>query len=147
MGEILRYKMYTMYLLLGLALVQYQNCAGSNEAFDESSPAMSAGDSTVDGIDQVNVGDISFAQNKVQAYINDEVIVSGVCGQTGSLIGWTLKDPQGEVIERGLSECNLGSFHVALGSQWEGFCDQDLELKARLGAQASSEAIIESYCE
>ncbi len=122
--------------------MQYQNCASSNEALQEN-----PSDSSVDVIDQVNVGDISFAQTKLLAVANESIVVSGVCAQKGSLISWSLKDPNGEVIERGLSECELGSFQVALSDDWHGFCDQDLRLKAALGAKASSEAIIETYCE
>lgn len=129
--------------------MQYQNCAPSNEALDSSSDAqVDVRDAQVDGIDRVDVGDISFAQSKVDAFSDDpSVVVRGVCGQSGSIISWTLSDAHGGFIERGMSECDLGSFEVALSDQWKGHCDQDLILQAALGAKASSEATVSAYCE
>ncbi len=147
MGEILRYKLYALYILLGFTLVQYQNCAPSSETLDSSLQIEDAGATPVDSIDQVNVGAISFAQNKVSAFLDQNVVVMGVCGQSGSLISWTLVNANGEFIERGLAECDTGSFEVALSDSWQSYCDQDLSLKAALGAKATSETVVEAYCE
>ncbi len=122
-------------------MLQYQNCAPTPQAVD------SAGESYADVIDQVNVGEISFPQTKVAAFMDESVTVAGLCAQSGSFISWKLTDVKGDVIERGLAECELGSFQVTLGDQWQGYCDQDLNLKAALGAKSSSEAIIQAYCE
>jgi hypothetical protein len=138
----LRYQLLIIYFFLGLLLVQYQNCAPNPESLEQI-----YSDTRVDGIDPVQVGEISFPQTKVAAFINENVTVLGVCGQEGSLISWTLKDDVGEPIERGLSECHLGSFEVALSDQWQGHCDKDLNLSAALGAKAASETTVETYCE
>ena len=135
--------MYLVYLLLGLVLVQYQNCAPSNENLD--SPTIAASAPGV--IDQISVGEISFAQSKVPAFMDQNVIIFGVCDQTGSLISWTLSDQNGDFIERGLSECDRGSFEVNLSDQWKNFCNETLSLKAALGTKASSETLVEANCQ
>ncbi len=127
--------------------MQYQNCAPSSETLDPSLQADSTISAEVDVIDQINVGDISFAQSKVSAFMNEKVVILGVCGQSGSLISWTLVDSNGEFIERGLAECDLGSFEVALSDSWEGHCNDNLNLRAALGAKASSETTVEAVCE
>lgn len=148
-GERLRYKLYFLYILLGGALVQYQNCAPNSQSLDSSSLSadVSGAGSSVDVIDQVVVGDIAFAQSKVSAELNQNVVVSGVCGQAGSLISWSLLDSSGEVIERGLAECDLGGFDVELSDQWQGYCNQDLTLKAALGAKAETVVTVQALCQ
>jgi hypothetical protein len=143
----LRYKLYALHIVLGLALVQYQNCAPSSETLETSLSAEPTAPSLVSGIDQVYVGDISFPQRKIAAFMNENVVVTGVCAQSGSLISWSLRNSQDVVIDRGLAECDLGSFDVVLSDSWENYCDQDLELQAALGAKASSDTLIEAYCD
>lgn len=138
----MRYKIHIIYMLFGLILVQYQNCAPSEEALQ----GIDSDQQWVDGIDAVRVGDISFAQVKVAAYSDEDVQVAGVCGQEGSLIHWTLRDADDVLIERGHAPCELGAFAVDLGDQWKSFCEQELYLKAELGVKAVSETIVEAHC-
>ena len=144
MGEILstnsRFKMIFTYLILGLALIQYQNCAPSSDVLDQE------GESHADVIDQVQVGEISFAQNKISAFLDENVIVLGMCDQSGSMISWSLASSDGQFIERGLSECDLGAFEVALSNQWQDHCDDSLILSAALGAKSSSKTTVEANC-
>lgn len=135
--------MLIVYLLLGLTMVQYQNCAPGGEVLDQQSINEKL---PVDGIDSVNVGEISFPQNKVAFYIHENAVVSGVCDQSGALISWKLKNSQDEVIERGLAECSLGSFSVELSDRWESYCDDNLTIEAALGAQAQSNIQVEANC-
>ncbi|MEM7646590.1 MAG: hypothetical protein AAF203_06760 [Pseudomonadota bacterium] len=139
----MRKKLLAAYLFMGLLLLQFQNCAQTAENFDQE---LETG-SPVDVIDQVNVGDISFPQNKVSAYVDQQNVVIGVCDQSGALISWKLMDEEGELVERGLAECQQGAFEVALGDGLEGHCDENLELRAALGAKASSKTEVETYCE
>ncbi len=127
--------------------MQYQNCAPSSETLDSSLQVEQTDGAQVDVIDSINVGDLSFAQTKVSAFLDENVVVMGVCGQNGSLISWNLQAANGDVIERGLAECDLGSFEVALSDSWQGHCDQNLSLKAALGAKANSETTVEAFCE
>ena len=130
-----------MYLLFGLILVQYQNCAPRGENFAEESELTQP-----NVIDNVSVGEISFPVTKVSAFMDQNVSVVGVCEQSGSLISWTLSDASGEHIERGLAECDLGSFEVALSDEWQNFCGETLNLKAALGAKSSSVMQVEANC-
>lgn len=141
-----RYKMYLIYLVLGLALIQYQNCAPSNQVLDQTE-AESNADGSADVIDRVQVGGIAFAQNKVSVFSDEEVVVLGMCDQSGSMISWSLSNSSGEVIERGLSECDLGAFEVVLSGRWRSHCDQNLSLAAALGAKASSKTVVEAFCQ
>lgn len=124
-------------------MVQYQNCAPSGESFDQITGEM---DGAVDSIDAVDPGPISFAQSKVFALADESLSVAGICGQSGAMISWSLKDQGGQAVQRGLAECELGSFNVEISADLNGFCDQDLQLSAALGAKAHSEAVIEASC-
>lgn len=136
-------------------MVQYQNCAPGNEVLAEgeapidNSNQIEIGDAggTVDVIDQVEVGGISFTQKKISAQNNEEVVVFGVCDQSGSLIGWKLKNANGDVLEKGLAECDLGAFEVALNEDMQNHCDENLDLSAALGADASSHTVVEVSCD
>ena len=123
--------------------MQYQNCAPSNEIVD-SNQTVTPG--SVDVIDQVQTGGISFAQSKVDAFNDEQLTVMGVCEQSGSLISWRLHDSNGNVIEKGLAECDLGAFEVALTEDWSNHCDEQLQLSAALGADAASETLVEAIC-
>lgn len=133
--------MISIYILLGVVLTQYQNCAPSAEVLNQDTGL------PVTGIDQVSVGEISFPQQKVLAFTNDQLIVSGVCDQAGALISWKLVDSSEGIIDRGLAECELGSFSVDLTDRWENYCGDELELRAFLGSKASSQTVIESNCQ
>lgn len=132
--------MIFIYILLGVVLTQYQNCAPSAQVLEQEVGL------PVTGIDRVNLGAISFPQQKVQAYQQDALSVSGVCDQSGALISWQLRDSLGQLIERGLAECELGVFTVELSDDWKGYCGDDLELQAFLGAKASSQTQVEPIC-
>ena len=137
----MRIKLVFSYMLLGLALIQYQNCAPTNESLEQE-----AG-SPVDVIDHISVGAISFPQTKVSAFMDQSVVVDGVCDQSGALISWKLFDSSGQLVERGLAECDLGSFSVQLSSQWQNYCDDTLQLEAALGVDASSTTQVEANCQ
>ena len=136
-------KSFIVYFLFGLILIQYQNCAQNSQDLESSVSV----DSSVDVIDQVEVGAVYFPQNKVTASEQDEsVSVIGTCDQSGAIISWTLKNQDGSLIERGHSECDTGSFIVELSDEWKNFCDENLILKASLGAKASSVTEVEPQC-
>lgn len=136
-------KSLIVYFLFGLILVQYQNCAQNTQELGSSV----SNDSTVDVIDHVDAGAVFFPQTKVTAHeADDEVSVVGACDQSGAIISWTLKSQDGSLIERGHSECDTGSFIVELSDEWKKFCDENLILKASLGAKASSETEVEPNC-
>jgi hypothetical protein len=136
----MRLKMIISYLILGLALTQYQNCAPSTQTLDQEFA------NPVSGIDSVNVGQISFPQNKVSVFKNQIVDVYGVCDQSGALISWKLLNDQDQVIERGLAECDLGIFSVELSNQWQNHCNENLKVEAYLGSKAFSQTQIEANC-
>lgn len=142
MGEVsVNRKVIFFYLIFGVGLLQYQSCAPSPENFDTSA------ESSVNGIDEVTVGDISFPQSKVSAFVNQPLSVPGLCQQSGALIGWKLINDNDEVVERGLAPCELGSFNVELSDRWESHCGSGLRIQAALGADAISEILVDSVCE
>jgi hypothetical protein len=135
-----------LFILFGFIMMQYQNCAPPAQNFDDSSSVSEADDINT-GIDSVDVGGVYFPQEKVTASDEGEAVqVIGACDQTGALISWTLKSQDGSLIERGLAECDTGSFNVELSDEWKKFCDESLYLKASLGAKASSETEVEPIC-
>lgn len=138
MGEILRSSVITAYILLGLTLLTYQNCAPSADSLQQA---------PVDVIDPISVGGISFPQNKVSAFTSESLIVNGLCEQTGALISWKLLDLEGQLIERGLSECDLGAFAVEVSSSWQSRCGESLMLEAALGAKSTSQTEVEVNCQ
>ena len=143
-----RKKILIFYAVLGLAIMQYQNCAPANQSLDDSIHQESPGtDGLNDGIDQVRTGEISFQQSKVSAFAQDELTVYGVCEGSGALIGWKLLDIEENVIDRGLAKCDLGVFEVPLDDKWKSYCDEDLVLKAALGVASKSQTIIETLCD
>lgn len=135
----MRYRLYFTYLIFGFVLVQYQNCAPSSEVLDAQASIEEPG--LADGIDQVSVGQISFVEKQIVASpVDGQVNVLGLCDHSGALISWQLKNDQGNAVERGLSECSLGTFEVALS---EDSCEQgELMLQAALGAKAHSEVSV-----
>ena len=138
------------FLLLGLVLLQYQNCAQPGQNFDQDIEVqeVSSEDGVNSAINPVEVGGVYFPQEKVVASGDEEqVSVVGACDQSGALISWTLKNRDGSLIERGLSECDQGSFVIDLSDEWQKHCDDSLYLKASLGAKASSETEVEPLCE
>lgn len=142
-----RKKILIFYAVLGIAIMQYQNCAPNTQTLDDSVHQESPiPDGMNDGIDQVRMGEISFQQSKVSAFAQDELSVYGVCEASGALIGWKLLDINDQVVDRGLAPCDQGVFEVALDDKWKSYCDEDLLLKASLGASAKSETIIETLC-
>lgn len=138
-------KISVAYILMGFLMVQYQNCAPQTGGLDQQFEV--AQDAQVDVIDRVMVGDISFPQSKLQASAIESVKAHGVCAQSGALIAWKLTEPSGEAIEQGLAECDQGVFVVSLSEGWKSHCDQDLLLKASLGAKASSQMTLETFCQ
>ncbi len=136
-------KVTIAFILLGFGLLQYQSCAPANENFDQDQELSTP----VSGIDVINVGQISFPQSKVSAFMNQQLNVIGLCEQSDSLIGWKLKTPDNQLIERGLAKCELGSFEVQLSDSWESLCGVPLKLEAALGTEAQSEIIVEGSCQ
>jgi hypothetical protein len=137
-------KVSIAYILLGFMMVQYQNCAPQN-GLDQQFEVAQEGHVSV--INRIEAGDISFPQSKLQASAAEVVEARGVCAQTGALIAWKLVEPSGEAIEQGLAECDQGIFVVSLSENRRSFCDQDLLLKANLGAKASSQMTLETLCQ
>lgn len=136
-----------LFILLGFVLLQYQNCAQSPQDLEADSVSLPI-DGVNDGIDQVDVGGVYFPQTKVTASEEEESVqVIGACDQSGAIISWTLKNQDGSLIERGLSDCETGSFVIELSDEWKNFCDEKLFLKASLGAKASSETEVDPKCE
>ncbi len=140
-----RKRLLMFYALLGFAMMQYQNCAPTTQNFDD--PIETVGTEPVDVIDPIATGDISFQQSKVSAFANDELTVHGLCQDAGAYIGWKLLDLDGNVVERGLAECDLGAFEIQFTGKWKSFCDEDLILQAALGAKSKSQTIIETLCD
>ena len=143
----MKIKSLFLFILLGFVLLQYQNCAAPAENFDQEFVETPEQDGVNSVINQVEVGGVYFPQEKVQASSLDESVrVIGTCDQSGALIGWTLKNKDGSLIERGLSECDTGAFEIELSDEWQNHCDESLYLKASLGADASSEMEVEPIC-
>ncbi|MCB0377722.1 MAG: hypothetical protein KDD33_04455 [Bdellovibrionales bacterium] len=140
----MKHKHIILYVLLGLLMMQYQNCASPSQEFMQDAN-VDVNDSAT-GIDEVNVGRVFFPQEKVTATQDSPVVVIGACDQSGAMIGWTLKSQDGELIERGLSECDQGAFEIELSDQWLNYCQESLILKAALGAKASSETLVDPQC-
>ena len=139
-------KALAIFVLLGFVMLQYQNCAESPQNFDQES-IVDQQDGSNDVIDQVDVGSVYFPQSKVTASDAEErVVVVGACDQSGAILSWTLKNKEGSLIERGLSDCEKGSFVIELSDEWKNFCDENLVLKASLGVKASSETEVEPQC-
>lgn len=133
-----------IFLILGLMMVQYQNCAPAQN-FNQEEVA-----GEVDKIDTVDVGQIYFPppQTKVAAASASEALhVVGGCEQTGSIISWSLRTQEGQLIDRGNASCDRGTFEVELSSEWGNFCDENLVLKASLGAKASTTTTIIPECD
>lgn len=122
-------------------MIQYQNCAPAQN-FDPDFEVAS----NVGVIDNIDVGAISFPQEKLSINFEDQVEALGICEQTDAIISWNLTDRGGSVIERGFAECDKGVFVVSLGDEWKKSCDDILILKAALGAKASSEIRLETIC-
>ena len=140
----MKLKSIVLFLLLGLTVVQYQNCA-EPQNFDQEEIA-----GEVDKIDTVDVGQIYFPppQTKVAAAgAQDSLHVVGGCAQSGSIISWTLRTQEGQLIDRGRSSCDRGSFEVELSSEWGQFCNENLVLKAALGAQSETSTTIIPECD
>lgn len=138
--------MIVTYMILGLVLINYQSCAPSNESMtQELSEDVDTSD--VNGIDTVAVGGISFPQTKLAAFGNQNVTAIGVCQQSGALISWKLTNQNGQAIEKGLAECQTGSFEIQLSNQWQSHCDETLVIKAALGAKAQSSMELEANCQ
>lgn len=135
-----------IFILLGFVMLQYQNCAESPQDFDDGS-SVSTSDGVNDVIDHVDVGSVYFPQSKVTASDAEEFVqVIGTCDQSGAILSWTLKNKDGSLVERGLSDCDKGSFVIELGDEWKNHCDENLVLKAYLGAKSSSETEVETQC-
>lgn len=149
----MRLKGLLTYLFLGLLIVQYQNCApnvadleGDSALSNISDPNDVSGGS-VSVINTVEVGGVFFPQKAFQMAESSEVRdVVGVCEQDGALISWTLRTEDGLLVDRGLSECERGSFAVQLYDVDMEDC-KTMNLKAALGAKASSEITVISSCD
>ena len=155
----LRKRQLVLLFVLGFVLLQYQNCSSvpghlldSNVAF-AGDGSMKRADMNDDGsqrvgvINPISVGAISFPQAEVS--VEDQslpLVLLGVCEQNGSLIGWNLY--KGETLmERGLAQCDLGSFEITVDQQWQDHCGEEtLRLSAALGAKASAKLEISVPC-
>jgi len=147
----MNYKLILFYVVLGILILQYQNCAPNaaelaGEYSEDYSEEYPEADSERSVINQVQVGEIFFPQKAYKVDASNSVSkISGICEQEGSMISWTLRTEEGQLMERGLVQCDRGSFQVELSEEAMHQCE-DLNLKAALGAKASSEMIIVGDC-
>ena len=134
-----------VYILFGFIMLHYQNCAPPAQDFTSEDNFAS---DQVSVIDEIQAGQVFFPQTKVSAHnASGPVAVIGTCDQAGALIGWRLQSSSGDIIERGLAECETGSFVVELSNEWQNFCNETLTLTAALGAKATSTTEVIPECE
>ena len=147
------FKGFASYLFFGLLILQYQNCAPSSADLSGESALnqpdtlnSQVEDKDRSTIDRIQVGALFFPQKSMDVDRRQENLnVIGVCEQSGSIIGWTLRAADGTLVERGRAQCDRGSFAVELGGDWRQECGA-LNLKAALGAKAASEVTLVSDC-
>jgi len=143
----MNYKGLFLYVCLGMITLSYQNCAAPSNDLSTPTPALEASSGENDVIDHIDTGEVFFPEKTMYVSTSQEeaMDVLGVCEQTGSIISWTLRTSDGLLVERGRSQCDRGSFAVELDEGWKAECG-DLELKAALGAKASSQVTLVTDC-
>lgn len=109
-------------VLLGLCLVQFQNCA---PAASNSATTSNTGD--VNLVDDLNKAEIQFGDNSVEVQDSvDEVVVSGLCNRNrnGSKLRWAIWDgaDQNHPLIQGESECHNGQFAFKLNGLEDFVC-------------------------
>lgn len=138
-------KSFGLFIIMGLVLLNYQNCGSSKNLTDTSSA-----DGDMGIINPVVTGGISFVQEKATVSASDtELAINGLCSQeqSGGLIGWKALDESNNVMLEGKSLCDRGSFEVLFAGIENLSCGSQITLKAFFGSKSKSELLIEKKCQ
>ncbi len=141
------FKIAMIFGCLSLVLLQYQNC-GSQAPQDSSSTIVQDPDLGV--INQVNTGSIQFLQTKTEIDASAQDIVAyGVCSveQQGALLSWKLVDENEQVVSKGRSTCDRGTFEIISSDISSLDCGSLSKLTAYLGSSEKTELIVEKKCQ
>lgn len=119
-----------------LMLFQYQNCAPAAGIHSRSLASASSEDGIVTTIDDVNATTgLAFSQSKVQVPPSDSpTVIEGACSQHqgGAVLGWNVRDSDGNMTQSGYSVCDKGQFQVTMAPANQLDCDQSYEVRAQL---------------
>jgi hypothetical protein len=143
-------KIFSVFFVLSLILVNYQNCGSAKNAPDIAANE----DIGVDGnnlgvINPVVTGGIQFSQTKATVESSDQNLnVFGVCSaeQNGAFISWVLEDASGIKIFSDKSLCDRGVFAISFEGVEALACNSQLQLKAFFGAKAKTQIEIQKNC-
>lgn len=140
---------FSLLLLIGtLLILQFQNCVPNQEqqftnSCDGEPPPIST-------IDDVNMNTkVEFEMSELWMDFKTETFdVSGICSkdQDGAFLAWNILSSTDEKIDSGHSVCENGIFTVQLNNLQDLECDENFQLKARLGLGEEGTIVIGREC-
>lgn len=145
-------KIFVIFIALSGLLLHYQNC-GSKSAQQNAEVGQNPGstsDPELGIINPVNTGSIQFLQTKTEIdNTSTQIVAYGICSQEqeGALLSWKLSGADAQIISKGKSLCDRGTFEVVYNEASSLACNSTLQLTAFLGSQEKTELFVKKICQ
>lgn len=139
-------RLLSILLILGLAFLQFQNCAPV-----QSTTFVDHGNGRVGIIDDFDRHtELKFATDGVifPSSVSD-IEVDGLCSsnQDGSVLSWRVINENNEVVSSGHSTCDVSGFRVYLSQVNQLPCGKSHSLKAQFGFDQGDQIPIVRDCQ